>query len=387
MFFRQSNIRFLLFYIFTSLGLLTGSGYAYACELIESVPAYQYRVSTYLRVYRDEASALANSLSGDDIIIGLPGDEHYVYAEEPVSADSGVYKVILPLWIRSSRLDARGGTSGNAGGSVPQRFIPEDPTNRSEASSFGLGAGANDLPVEFGCKRSGYTLTFFTGYLYRASNLPNYLDVGPVIIDASADYNATTDLLTVNLNTSGNFDRRLVLIDSDDDDSTGYSGGFDYLIENGNLLTYTGVAGEWGWDSFAPVSGSTGEDAFNDEVEWMGTIPSIVADAPVRYVIESDEPDLQDEEFGTVKEVEQPNNETVELQPPVDNSNFANPMRGLYKYTTISIDKNHLDENGFPKPEHENDHEYCWQRDCQNPRTDADIRYSFNQYREDGTPN
>lgn len=210
----------------------------------------------------------------------------------------------------------------------------------------------------------------------------------PKIVSASASYGVQG--VTVDFESQGSFDRRLVMINSDNVVTTGFSGGYDYLLENGKLLNYIGDGSDWVWEPGGPVSGSIGEQAFDETVQWTFKLPDLSVDAPVRFFIEDDGFSASDEIFGTISDVPSEaiarDDESIVVVGPFEPSDntekFANPDRGLYKYSTITIANEHKDDQGFPFPEHKDDHAYCWNGHCgASLRTDDDLRFTFNAYR------
>ncbi len=160
------------------------------------------------------------------------------------------------------------------------------------------------------------------------------------ITSAAATYNAAADSVTVSFNSTGPFDRKIVLIDSDLNPATGYGEGFDHLIENGRLHRHEGQEPtSWQWTSLGPVEGPTDDQALVDNVQWTFQLPGIEAASPIKFVVEQDNPNRQVVELATlggesgvggVLEVDM-----SPFRPTDDNTVFANPERGLYLYSQL----------------------------------------------------
>jgi len=267
--------------------LFSTPGISLACGLLDSTPDSVHTVSSYLRLYPSDALATQNSLRQEDILMGMSDGSHYLYSAEPVSSDNESLRVVVPLWIATSRLDIENGTSGSAGGTVPLWYQPSDPETPGSANSGALTSAANDLPVEFGCEQNAMTLTFFEGYVYRSTALPDYLDyvgeqpgdeapvdppVPATILNQAVTYLEDSGELKFTAETQGEFVRRQFLLDNDSDPATGFDGGYDYLLENGIFYSYNGVAGttDWSWERLDQVvSGNSGDE---DVVLWQLTL-------------------------------------------------------------------------------------------------------------------
>jgi len=125
----------------------------------------------------------------------------------------------------------------------------------------------------------------------------SFAQVSPAITSASASYSAGA--VTIDFASTGDFDRRQAMIDTDNNINTGFSGGYEILVENGYLYSYTGDGASWSWNSIGSASGSTGDQAFEQTVQWIFTLPAPPG-TPVKFYIENDSLGASDELISTI---------------------------------------------------------------------------------------
>lgn len=79
--------------------------------------------------------------------------------------------------------------------------------------------------------------------------------LGAVINSVSAVYDRSTDTVQFTFNTFGAYEFKRVYLDTDEDTNTGFCGGFDFLIENGELYQFDGVDADcdWAWIELCPA--------------------------------------------------------------------------------------------------------------------------------------
>jgi len=148
------------------------------CNIPISVPKSKHLVTNYLRLYPSASQARINSTRHEDIVTAMSAiDQHYVYANVPVSAEDKALEIVLPIWIATSLIDVENQTTTSIAYTGGRIYNPDNPADISRTASSGFLLAANNLPlVDIGCTEGAYTLIFISGYVYRTNRLPAYLD-------------------------------------------------------------------------------------------------------------------------------------------------------------------------------------------------------------------
>lgn len=146
-------------------------------------------------------------------------------------------------------------------------------------------------------------------------------------IDASGE-------LSLTFNSVGAYNRKQIFIDSDINASTGFDAGYDVLVEDGYLYTYSGTGGSnWSWSAAGTATGPIGNGY--DSIHWLfpeSAVGGVLVGAPLLF-------SLQDT-AGTTDQTSVLTALQTTFLPLNDTSLFANPERGIYFYTKIEADTN-----------------------------------------------
>lgn len=169
------------------------------------------------------------------------------------------------------------------------------------------------------------------------------------ITSSTANYDPNSDVVSVEFSSAGRFDRKIILIDADNNQASGYSGGFEILVENGSIFRHIGaIADSWQWEPSGTATGPLGAAALQDSVQWTLPAGLVQPGVPLRFVLQQDQPNIQRVSDGMVSGA--PGSVGGEVRSFTlndDTDPFANPERGLYLYSTLSNASNASNGAGY----------------------------------------